>query len=221
MNALITAVEPSRRREGRFELLVDGRHAATVSLDIIERLGLRPGLPFEPVAAEVEREAALLATYDRAVRMLAFRARARGELRRSLLQKGELPEHVEAALDRLAAAGLLDDAAFARQFARSRSAAAGASRRRIRQELNRRGVAREVTDGAIEEVYEEEAIDEGEVAVHAARRKLRSLSGLDPVVRNRRLYAYLARRGYDGADIRRAIEAVTGERTALDEQGED
>jgi regulatory protein len=221
VNALITAIEPSRRREGRFELLVDGRHAATVSLDIVERLGLRPGQPFAPVAGEVEREAALLATYDRALRMLAFRARARTELRRSLVGKGEPPEQVEAALDRLAAAGLLDDAAFARQFTRSRSTAAGASRRRIRQELNRRGVAREVTDGAIDEVYEEEEIDEGEVALRAARRKLRSLAGLDPVVRNRRLYAFLARRGYDATDIRRAIETVTGEHAALEEHGED
>lgn len=221
MNRLISAIEPSRRREGRFDLLVDGRHVATVSLETIERLALRVGQPFDPVADEVEREAALLATYDRALRMLAFRARARAELRRSLIRKGEPAAHVDAALERLVAAGLLDDAAFARQFTRSRSTAAGASRRRIQQELNRRGVARDVTDGAIAEVYEEEEIDEGDVAVRAARRKLRSLTGLDPVVRNRRLYAFLARRGYDGADIRRAIEAVTGEAAELDAHVED
>lgn len=221
MNRLISAIEPSRRREGRFELLADGQHVATVSLETIERLGLRVGQPLEPVAGEVEREAALLATYDRALRMLAFRARARTELRRALVRKGEPPEHVEAALDRLAAAGLLDDAAFARQFTRTRSAAAGASRRRIQQELNRRGVAREVTDGAIAEVYEEEEIDEGDVAVRVARRKLRSLTGLEPAVRNRRLYAFLARRGYDASDIRRAIETVTGESADEDEHVED
>jgi regulatory protein len=42
----------------------------------------------------------------------------------------------------------------------------------------------------------------------AARRKLRSLAKLDPATRRRRLYAFLARRGYDGEDIRRTMAAV-------------
>jgi regulatory protein len=210
---LISAIDPSRRRQGRFELFVDGKHFSTVSLDIVERLGLRVGSDFGQVAEAVEREAGVLATYDRALQMLAFRARASAELRRSLIRKGEPAECVDRALERLAAAGLIDDAAFARQFARSRSAGTGASRRRIQQELARKGVAREVTDGAIAEVFEEEAIDEGEVAVVAARKKLRSLAGLEPAVRNRRLYAFLARRGYGADHIRRAIERATGEPT--------
>lgn len=213
---VISAIEPSRRREGRFELLVDGKHHATVSLEMVERLGLRVGQPVEPLAAELERESGLLATYDRALRMLALRPRASAELRRSLVRKGEPAEHVDATIERLTRAGLLDDGAFARQFARSRSAGTGASRRRIQQELNRRGVARAVTDAAIAEVYEDEAIDEGEVAERAARKKLRALGGLDPVVRNRRLFAFLARRGYDTADIRRAIATVTGDADAID-----
>jgi len=31
---------------------------------------------------------------------------------------------------------------------------------------------------------------------------------LDPLIRKRRLYAFLARRGYDGEHIRRAMESV-------------
>jgi regulatory protein len=42
----------------------------------------------------------------------------------------------------------------------------------------------------------------------AARKKLRSLAKLDSVVRRRRLYAFLARRGYDGEDVRWAMEVV-------------
>jgi regulatory protein len=42
----------------------------------------------------------------------------------------------------------------------------------------------------------------------AARKKLRSLVGLEPAVQRRRLYAFLARRGYDLDDIRAAIASV-------------
>jgi regulatory protein len=208
---IITAIEPSRRREGRFELLVDGKAHATVSLDIIERLGLSIGMETTALADALAREAALLATYDRALRMLAFRARATGELRRSLVQKGEEPPLVDAAIERLTRAGFLDDGAFARQFARARAAGGRASRRRIQAELARRGVARDVADAAIAEVFDEDAVDEGEAAVEVARRKFRSLASLDPAVRHRRLYAFLARRGYDADHIRRAIATVAGD----------
>jgi regulatory protein len=181
-----------------------------VSLEIVERLGLATGRAYDAVRAAVEREAALLATYDRALNMLALRARSARELRRQLVRKGEPPDQVDAAVARLLAAGLLDDAAFARQFARSKAVGAGMSRRRIEQELARRGVAREVGDGAIAEVFAEEALDEAGVVEQAARKKLRSLKNLDADTRKRRLYAFLARRGYDLDDIRHAIQAVAG-----------
>lgn len=208
---VITAIEPSRRREGRFELLVDGKAHSTVSVDIIDRLGIRIGAEIGTCAGALERETALLATYDRALRMLAFRARAALELRRNLLRKGEAPELVDAAIERLTLAGFLDDGAFARQFARARAAGGRASRRRIQQELSRRGVARETADDAIAEVYAEDDVNEESAALEAARRKARSMAALDPAVRHRRLYAFLARRGYSSEDIRRAVAAVTGE----------
>jgi regulatory protein len=122
---------------------------------------------------------------------------------------------VDAAIERLRAAGLLDDSAFARQFARSRVLGAGQSRRRVQQELYKRGVDREAIDGAVEEVFVDEQVDETELVEQAARKKLRTLERLDPAVRRRRLYGFLARRGYDGDAIRgvmtRLLSAVDAE----------
>jgi SOS response regulatory protein OraA/RecX len=41
-----------------------------------------------------------------------------------------------------------------------------------------------------------------------ARKKLKSLSRLDTQVQRRRLYSFLARRGYDSDDIARTLRAV-------------
>ncbi len=208
--AVITGIIPSPKKPGRFELAVDGRHEATVSLETIERLGLAIGRAYDGVRAEVQREAAVLSTYDRALNMLALRARSARELRRQLVRKGEPADQVDVVIGRLLAAGFLDDEAFARQFARSKAVGAGMSRRRIQQELARRGVARDVGDDAIADVFTEEALDEGTVVEQAARKKLRSLKNVDAETRKRRLYAFLARRGYDLDDIRRAIQLVSG-----------
>ena len=210
----ITAILPSVRKPGRFELVVDGATFATVGLDTIERLGLGVGRSIDGVRDAVEAEAAALATYDRAVSMLAARARSATDLRRLLVRKGEPAPLVDAAIEKLRAAGHLDDAAFARAFARSKALGAGASKRRLQQELSRRGVARDVGAEAVAEVFEEEEIDEGESVERLVRKRLRSLSRVDAATRDRRLWSFLARRGYDADVIRRAIEKVTGEEVA-------
>jgi regulatory protein len=147
-------------------------------------------------------------TYARALDMLEARARAVTELRRLLIKKGEPPEEVDAAIERLRAAGVLDDANFARQLTRSKALGGGHSRRRIQQELAKRGVARDVSDEAIEEVFEEEGIDEAAAIERVARKKLRLLGGLDLATQKRRPFGFLARRGYDSDAIARVLRVV-------------
>jgi regulatory protein len=99
---------------------------------VADRLPERPaGLPEEPgrTATDPVAEAK-----DAALRLLAVRARSRGELERRLAQRGFGEAVVAAALDRLAEAGLVDDAAFAAAYAESR-AARGADARVIASEL--------------------------------------------------------------------------------------
>jgi regulatory protein len=147
-------------------------------------------------------------TYERALDMLEARSRGVAELRRLLIRKGEPEAEVDAAIERLRASGLLDDASFARQLTRSKALGAGHSRRRIAQELTKRGVDRTMASEAIDQVFDDEAIDEDAAIERVARKKLRMLAGLEPMIRRRRLYAYLARRGYDIDDINRALSAV-------------
>jgi regulatory protein len=204
----ISAISPTPRHPGRFDVLVDGKRLATLSLDAIERLNLAVGASIADREALIDREAAQLHVYDRALNMLAFRARSSAELARSLMRKGEPKDLVDRAVTRLQEQGLLDDAAFAASFTRAKVLGAQQSKRRVQQDLARKGVARTVTDAAIAAVFEEEEVDQRAVVEQAARKKLRSLLRLEPLVRRRRLYAFLARRGYDGEDIRRAMAAV-------------
>jgi regulatory protein len=216
--AVITAITPVPRHPGRYEVLVAGKRFATLSLDAIERLGLVVGGAVAGVEERIAHEAAALKVYDRALNMLAFRARSSAELARALVRKGEPKELADRAVVRLQEQGLLNDAAFAESFTRAKVLGAHQSKRRVQQDLARKGVARSVTDEAIATVFEEEGVDQREVVEQAARKKLRSLLRLDPVVRRRRLYAFLARRGYDGDDIRVAMQAVGEELKA--ENGE-
>lgn len=214
----ITAITPSSRKPGRFALEVDGQEVALISIEAIERLRLGTGRTLDERAAlEVAREAGILETYDRALNMLASRGRSSAELRRLLVKKGEPADRVDVAIGRLEQSGFLDDAAFARQFSRSKAVGAGLSRRRLQQELSKRGVARDVSAEAIEQVFVDEAIDEEASIERVARKKLRTLMSADAPTRKRRLYSFLARRGYDSSDISRVLRLLLTESVDDDE----
>jgi regulatory protein len=206
--SVITGIVPAPRPAGRFAVLVDGHETAVLTLEAIERLRLAVGGSVAGLEDQIATEAARLHAYDRALNMLAFRARSSSELARSLQRKGEEKPHVEWAIARLHEQGLLDDAAFARSFARSKVVDGKQSRRRVQQDLARKGVSRTTSDEAIDTVFEEEAVDQRAIVEEAARKKLRSLAGLEPAVQRRRLYGFLARRGYELDDIRSVLSAI-------------
>src|SRR5207248_9515032 len=147
--------------------------------------------------ATLGREASILSTYDRAVGLLASRARSAADLRRSLTHKGEPSTNISTALERLERAGYLDDASYARQFARTRVLGAGLSKRRVAQELARKGVSRTTTQRALDDVFAEDGLDDMVSIDRVARKKARTLARLDVVTQRRRLYGYLARRGFE------------------------
>ena len=165
----------------------------------IDRPSADPSTPRSPEPGRV---------YARSLDMLARAPRSVRDLRRRLLLKGEQESDVEATIERLTAAGLLDDAAYARAFVRAKVSAQGFSRRRLQQELARRGVARDIADAAIVEVLHDDSIDETATIDRVARKKLRTLSGLDQDTQRRRLFAFLARRGYEVDDVRAVVERL-------------
>jgi len=205
---VVTAVIPDARREGRLAVLVDGQPAGIVSLDDIERLNLHVGATIDPTAlSEADADCAL---YDRALRLLAARSRSAAEIRRRLRRDGDgaAADGIERVMAALVSRGFLDDAAHARAVTRSRVRGRGTSARRIEQELRRQGVAADVATEAVGEVFADEAIDEATVALTVARKRAALLADLPAPVQRRRLYGFLARRGYSPDIVRAAVEAA-------------
>lgn len=207
---VISNIIADARRPWRFHVIVADECVATVSLETIVRLGLHVGLDVSDHVDALRDATAQLAVYDRAIAMLASRARSTVELATALTRHGADRPNVEWTIALLTDRGLLDDAAFARTFARGSIMAARHSPRRVVQALLRKGIDREIAGTAVSGILDEEGIDRIALVEAAARKKIRSLMSLAPRVRRNRLYAFLARRGFDGDDIRRALEVVDG-----------
>ena len=81
----------------------------------------------------------------------------------------------------------------------------------MHQELFKRGVSRDVAQAAVEEVVVDEGLSDETSIERVARKKWRTLAELDPPTRRRRLYGFLARRGFDSDDVSRMVRLLEGE----------
>ncbi|MDO4240094.1 RecX family transcriptional regulator, partial [Micrococcus sp.] len=158
----------------------------------------RPGpapLPEDPrEREEAAREVVL--------RQLAMGPRSRGQLERKLVERQAEPELVDRVLDRFEEVSLVDDAAFAEVWVRSRARGKRLSRRAISRELHEKGVDRDVAEEALAAIEPE---DERQAALELVRAKMRGRPApaadgpegraeRDKVVR--RLVGMLGRKGY-------------------------
>jgi regulatory protein len=207
----ITGITEHPRKPGRYVVQVDGNEFATVGAELLAETKMRIGLVVDDaLAARLQDASEDTAMYDRALNLLSFRARSSRELQRRLTEKGGSRERAERVIERLRLAGLVNDAEFARQLTRSKLAG-GASRRRVHQELFKRGVAREVADEAVAEVAEDEGVTDADSIERVARKKWRTLRDVDDETRRRRLYGFLARRGFNSDDVSRVVRQLAGE----------
>jgi regulatory protein len=159
-------------------------------------------------------------------RYLEALSRSVEEVRRHLTGAGYRSDLVEEAVARLVRAGMLDDEAFARTWVESRDRARPRGEAALRQELARKGIARDVVAATLarrREGDEDEPRDEGAPAAdeEAARRLLaRRASALarvaDPRARRQRAYALLARNGFD-PEVCRTVAGAFGETRTIDD----
>ncbi|HYS20303.1 MAG TPA: regulatory protein RecX [Gemmatimonadales bacterium] len=206
----LTGLAPDPRQPGYRLVEVDRGRFASLPLDAVEPLGLQVEAELAPAVLDRLRELADVEAAERAaLRALARRAHARLDLRRRLVKRQHPPAAVEAALDRVALRGLLDDRRFAEQYAALR-ATRGKGPARLLRDLQAQGVERRTAEHAVRRALEEEGIDPRVEARAVAAKRARQLAGLPVAVRKRRLLAFLVRRGYGGAQLRELVEELCG-----------
>lgn len=143
------------------------------------------------------------AAMEAAGRLLSRRAHSEAELRQRLTSKGFEDEMVEATITRLGDLSLVDDQEFAEQWVEERARRMGLGPRRLRAELEAKGIPTEVIEGSLSE----EIGDLDRAKVLAAER-LMKLSRLPLQKQATRLFVWLVGRGFDEETAEAAARAV-------------
>lgn len=193
------------RRKRRKLILDDGREFV-FGEEACERLHIRKGMAAPPeLIAELDGEDRKAGLHDAALNLLSYRMRSESELRRRLRMRGADEEATDAELDRLRAAGLVDDARFAEMWVDERTNSSPRSARMLRAELRAKGVAAPTTVAATSEV------DDDGAALELARSRARRISAPDFREFQARVGGALQRRGFDFATTQRAVRAAWSE----------
>jgi regulatory protein len=141
---------------------------------------------------------------ERAGRLLTRRPRTRIEMVERLADAGFDADVVAATVDRLEELGLVNDAAFARQWIEERARTKGRSPAVLLKELAAKGVDPEVARGALEEMGPDEAAQAAGVAARLvpryADRPLHQQAA--------RLLAALAQKGFSEEAAESGVRAV-------------
>jgi len=146
---------------------------------------------------------------DRIDRLVVSRLRRSAlsvaEVRAVLVEHGLDDVEVEEWIERYERLGYLDDARLAEQLVHSHGVRRGKGSGAILQELGRRGVDASVARTVVDELDPETELENARLV---AERRVRQLTGLDRQTAERRLSAFLARRGYPGDVVREAVSAA-------------
>jgi len=200
----IERIQPSLHKKDRVLVYLTGGRLLRITPEELLRFDLRPGMDLaEDVLEELNRAVARSLTRQQAAEMAGRRMLSQKELSDRLVKKGTDPQEAQETARWLADLGAVDDAAYAGVIV-LHYAAMGYGPGRVRQELQHRGVPRELWDDALARMADpEEAIDRFLTA------KLRGKTPDRATLQ--RLSAALQRRGFSWQDIRPALARLDRE----------
>ncbi len=135
------------------------------------------------------------------IRLLSYRARSEKELRRRLEEKGFSERTISPVIRFLKEAKFLDDTMLAEQLRRQAFEVKLLGFSAAKAYMLNRGLPRDIVDGVLD-------FDEDEQVLNARKlldKKLKSVGKYLTADERKKLWNYLARRGYSSVTIRKAL----------------
>lgn len=213
----ITGLSAQIRNPERVNVSIDGKYLFSLDIAQVTELGIKVGRELDAAElAELEEESQFGKLYARTLEYSLMRPRSVREVRDYLYRKtqatryrskktGEIrqrpgykPSLAERALGRLQQKGYVDDENFARWWVESRNQRKGSSLRKLRSELQAKGVDGGLIQAALDQTQRS---DSDEIQKIIAKKRSRYPD-------DDKLKAYLARQGFSYDEISSALRQV-------------
>ena len=203
----ITALEPQKKSTGRVNIFVDGKFAVGLDLETVvkEKLNVGKELSEEEIKHLIEtsnRQKILGKVFN----FLSYRPRSQKEVRDYLVKKKVDEEEITDVVKYLSEKKYLNDEEFARWWIEQRMTFRPAGWRLLKMELKQKGVGEEVAEKILSD--KDIKISGEELARKVVEKKLKSVGKLPPEQVREKLFAALARRGFEWELIKEVVDEI-------------
>ena len=180
---VITNLKQGVKNPNRVNVFVNSKYALSLDVAQVVDFGIKVGLEIsEDELVELKNASEYGKLYQRTLEWVLVRPRSIRETRDYLKRRGHF-EFSESIIQRLLDKKYLDDCKFAEWYVENRFVKKGVSKKRLKMELMKKGVTREIIDEVIDERNDEE-----ELRKMIARKRAK--------YDDEKLLAYLGRQGF-------------------------
>lgn len=198
----VEEVKKLERKKGHFFVRLENGDVLHVTENELLRFGLSAGMELDGEALEALRASAKASSAKAAAAdMIGRQPLSKKELTRRLVKKGTEEADAQTAADWLEDIGAVNDSAYAGLLVRHYGGK-GYGPARVREELRRRGVGRELWDEALEEMPEA-----GEILDQLIQKKCKG--DLSDPREKKRISGALLRRGFGWSEVKAAMGRYT------------
>lgn len=204
--AVITKIEIQKRNKDRVNIYLDNEYAFSISAELVykENLKVKDIVDTEKLKHVADKEA-YIRCKNSALKIVERSYKTEKEVREKLQAKGYEEKYVESAIEFLKEYKFLNDDYYAEAFIRDKLNSKGSQR--IKQELIRKGISREIIEEKLEHIDKE---DEKNKAKELAEKKIRVIqkSEKDTYKISGKLYRFLISKGYSYDIVKEVVKDV-------------
>lgn len=197
----ITALNAQARNPERVNVYIDGEFAFGLAYVAAAKLRIDQELS-QPEIDALQRQDTFEKAKDSAYRLISLRPRSIAEIQQNLNRKGYDAEVIVQVIAALSELELLDDKAFAHYWVEQRDTFKPRSHMALRQELQQKGISRNLIDEVLADS------DETNAAHQAAEKKARQLTHFSEADFKQKLGQFLQRRGFNYDVTREIVEEM-------------
>lgn len=193
---VITKIERQRKNSKRVSLFIDGEFKCGLNDDTLVKYELKTGdrITKDTIDEVIKFDEYLFAkkaAYD----LLSYRLRSIREIKDRLKQRKISAGTIERTISHLKELGLLNDEEFARQMVLANVRTKPKGRNVIKQKLFQKGISGQVSERILDEVFGN--IDEKQIVLEVFEKYSKKLRTADKEGKKRKIFSYLARKGFD------------------------
>jgi regulatory protein len=202
MQNTITALTTQKRNPNRVNIFLDGEFS--FGLYIINAVHLRVGQTIsQEMIDSLKKDDQIEEVFQKALKYISYKPRTKFEVVKKLNENDFNQDIISIVLEMLIEKGYVDDSQYAKNWVENRSFYKPRSKKLITWELKNKQISEDIISEVTGEMIPEE-----ELAMLAAEKYARRLSGYEKDVFFRRLSGYLIRRGFSYSTVNSTVQTV-------------